>query len=103
MGDLEFSTWASINKESYYVWRVFKEGSLCTPMDCPRTYEHPFNCTFDTKKAAYQGLIDFDVVDYAKDENWILCLAKVIPVERLLFEENFDDHDSDIVWVSAPE
>ena len=57
---------------SYFTWKLCKGDRYYTPQADPRKYEHPFDYLFDSRDEALNALSDFDVLEDATDQEWVL-------------------------------
>jgi len=74
--------------EKFLTWRVptecegprgEKEVRLLVPRSNPYEHEHPFDLLFDEEGQAHQALVDYEVLEEAKAEGWVLCESLVTP------------------------
>jgi hypothetical protein len=67
----------------HYQWKIYnKEYNVyMTPRSDPMEYEFSFDMLFATTDEAHQGLIDYDAVEDAKEENWVLCIVTIQPLK----------------------
>lgn len=80
----EFSI-MELKPEKNYVWRILVEDEnknqrLIVPNSDPDMYEFAFDFLFKTVSEADKALVDYDVLEQAINENWVLCVQEITPV-----------------------
>lgn len=57
---------------SYYTWKRWDIDRYYTPHSDLRKYERPFDYFFDTIDEAHRALTDFEVIEEATEQEWVL-------------------------------
>lgn len=60
--------------ETYYTWKIWSKTDKMyyTPRGDPMQYEYAFDFVFNTPDDAKSALEEWDVLEEARDENWVL-------------------------------
>lgn len=75
--------------EKHFVWKKFVkfsvgESMLVTPNGDPGVFDQPMDLLFGSEQLAHDALVNYELVEQALEEQWILCVHEITPISFVI-------------------
>lgn len=74
--------------EKHFVWKKLIKFSaserLITPNGDPCVFDQPMDLHFASEQLAHNALVDYELVEQAIEEQWILCVHEITPISFVI-------------------
>lgn len=76
--------------EKHFVWKKLVKFSLgasetlVTPNGDPSVFDQPMDLLFESEQLAHDALVDYELVEQALEEKWMLCVHEITPISFVI-------------------